>query len=208
MQNEIILAEVVNYYPEIIDQLEPYGSNGKISVFKKQYRKKSFPEFLQIKKDDIIYCKSSCETMNDSCGEWMTQNVSCDSMLLISQEREYRDILETGLHNFESNHLAIIFAADCRLNAYNHDNTDLVATLNDHSGQVYYKSYALNQYLANQISSDFRKLYFMFRLPSDDKNMKNLIYEEIPKDLLELVEDVLLNRNPDATDRRSSLRNR
>jgi 5-methyltetrahydrofolate--homocysteine methyltransferase len=27
------------------------------------------------------------------------------------------------------------------------------------------------------------------------------VYEEIPKDLLELVEDVLLNRNPDATDR-------
>jgi 5-methyltetrahydrofolate--homocysteine methyltransferase len=27
------------------------------------------------------------------------------------------------------------------------------------------------------------------------------IYEEIPKDLLELVEDVLLNRRPDATER-------
>ena len=27
------------------------------------------------------------------------------------------------------------------------------------------------------------------------------VYEEIPKDLLELVEDVLLNRRPDATER-------
>ena len=38
MQNDIILADVINYYPEIINELEPMAT-GKISVFKKQYRK-------------------------------------------------------------------------------------------------------------------------------------------------------------------------
>jgi 5-methyltetrahydrofolate--homocysteine methyltransferase len=32
------------------------------------------------------------------------------------------------------------------------------------------------------------------------------IYEDIPKDLLELIEDVLLNRRPDATERLASFR--
>ena len=32
------------------------------------------------------------------------------------------------------------------------------------------------------------------------------VYEEIPKDLLELVEDVLLNRRPDATERLVNIR--
>jgi 5-methyltetrahydrofolate--homocysteine methyltransferase len=31
--------------------------------------------------------------------------------------------------------------------------------------------------------------------------VSSAVYEEIPKDLLELVEDVLLNRRPDATER-------
>ena len=33
------------------------------------------------------------------------------------------------------------------------------------------------------------------------KSLENQEYEEIPKDLLELVEDVLLNRREDATER-------
>ena len=47
-----------------------------------------------------------------------------------------------------------------------------------------------------------------FTMPSDaglDMGIVNAgqlaVYEEIPKDLLELVEDVLLNRRPDATER-------
>ncbi len=163
MQNEFILAEVVNYYPGIVDELEPIGTNGKISVFKKLYREKSMAEFLQIK-DEVLFCKSSCLIDLDSCVEFLSGEINCDSSLLISEENEYGDVFETDISQYHSKNLSLIFCADCRLNAFRHDNTDLVATMNDESGQIYYKSFALNQYLGNEVVGNFRKLYFAYPL--------------------------------------------
>jgi len=165
MQNEFILSDIVNYYPEIVNELEPIGNNGKITVFKKNHRKKNLQEFLMIK-DEILFCKSFCSPSNNSCSKFLSTDISCDSILLLNVDREFNDIVEQDISPFMNKEHSLMFWADCRMNKFNQDNTDLVAVINnDVSGQIYYRRFSLNQYLGEEISMAFRKLYFMYPLP-------------------------------------------
>jgi hypothetical protein len=163
MQNEMILSEIVNYYPPIIDELEPVGTNGRISIYKKQHRSKSLLEFLQIK-DPLLFYKSSCTKASDSSNDFFIKNIYCDSIFHIGKEREFGDVIDCDLSENKNNHLSLIFCADCRLSEFNNDNSDLVAAVIRDSEQIYYKKFALNQYLENKVSDNFRKLYFTFPL--------------------------------------------
>jgi hypothetical protein len=50
------------------------------------------------------------------------------------------------------------------LNEFKKGNSDLVLSIKKGEEQIYYKSFALNNYLGNEVSSDYRKLSFLFPL--------------------------------------------
>ena len=117
-------------------------------------------------KDEILFCKSFCSPSNNSCSKFLSTDISCDSILLLNVDREFNDIVEQDISPFMNKEHSLMFWADCRMNKFNQDNTDLVAVINnDVSGQIYYRRFSLNQYLGEEISMAFRKLYFMYPLP-------------------------------------------
>lgn len=167
IQNENLFSEVINYYPDIINELEPIGSNGKISIYKKHRRTKNLKEFLQIK-SKLVFCTTSCSQSADSCDMLLFENVSCDSVLVIDPGNEFRDVVDIDLGAYESSPMNLLFSADCKLHEFEHDNTDLVISINNGSELVYYKSYAINKYLDNEVLSHYKKLYFMYPLPANE----------------------------------------
>jgi len=168
-QNEFLLSDIVNYFPEIINELTPVGNNGKITVFKKEHKPKSLPEFLQMS-DKVVFYASSCTIQTDSYTDCIARNISCDSVLKIGCGNEYDNLLEIDLSRYHAKNNNLYFTADCRLNIFNNDNTDLVVAINSGTKQVYYKSFALNQYLDETSGVGFRKLYFMYPLPDAGNN--------------------------------------
>ncbi len=176
MQNEFILSDVVNGYPEIINELEPMGTNGKISVFRKEHREKNLMEFLQIK-NPILYCVNSCSDREDSCIAYLTRNHSCDSTLKLVPENEFTNLIDIDLDWYNTKDLNLYFTADCRINKFNSGNSDMVVSINEDIKQVYYKSYPLNVYLNNTVASEFKKLYFTYPLVNPDgKAQKMSLY--------------------------------
>ncbi|MEI6851503.1 MAG: glycosyltransferase family 39 protein, partial [Bacteroidota bacterium] len=175
VQNADILSEIVNSYPDIINQLEPLGTNGKISIYKKQFRKKELREFLQIK-DSELFSTTSCPKQNDSISDMLSTNISCDSVFHIKSDKEFLDLLKLDISNYKSENLILIFTADCRMNLFKKGNTDLVLSVKRGEEQAFYKSYALNDYQGNENSSDFRKLSFLFPLKYNDKGKINMSF--------------------------------
>jgi hypothetical protein len=163
VQNADILSEIVNSYPDIMDQLEPVGTNGKISIYKKEFRKKGLREFLQIK-DSELFSTTSCPEQNDSITDMLSTSISCDSGFHIKSDKEFLDLLKLDISNYKSEDLILIFTVDCRLNEFKKGNSDLVLSIKKGEEQIYYKSFALNNYLGNEVSSDYRKLSFLFPL--------------------------------------------
>jgi len=185
--DEYLLSDVVNYYPEIINEIEPLGSNGKISVYKKQHKIRNLPEILQIK-DAVLFCASSCPVEKDSFEVFISGKVSCDSIMHVHSEGEFTDIFLHNLDSYRGRKLKLMFSADCKLNSFQKDNTDLVATLNKNDEQTYYNSFALNQYLGDEVSQAYKRLYFMYplQIPEDGKISLKLYLWNNGKNDLEL----------------------
>ena len=192
IQNDYLLSDVVNYYPDIIKEIVPVGTNGKISVYKKQKNTKSLSEFLQIK-DAVLFCSSSCPVLKDSCEAFLTGVVSCDSILQVHSESEFTDVFVKNIDDYRGKNLKLMFSADCKLKNFLKDNTDLVAMLNKDDIQVYYKSFALNQYLNDEVSAGYKKLYFMypFQVPKNGKLSLKLYFWNNGKNDLELKNIIL-----------------
>jgi hypothetical protein len=163
MQNEYILSDVLNSYPDIINELEPIGTNDKISIYKKLHREKSLVEFLQIK-GPALFCTSSCPDQIDPNVEMLSKKISCDSVLRIKPENEFTDMIKLDISNYNIEGLVLIFNADCRLNVFNQDNTDLVVAIDSGRKNVYYKSFSLNQFRGNKVTTDYLKMSFCYPL--------------------------------------------
>lgn len=163
LQNEYILSDVINTFPEIINELEPIGSNGKITVCKKAYRKKELMEFLHLK-SSVLFFATSCPAQEDFASKTPSSSVSCDSVIKIKPEKEFTDILKIDISKYKTNGLVIIFTSENRLSIFNKENTDIVAAISSGDKQLYYKSFALNQYLGDDASTDFFKLSFFYPL--------------------------------------------
>lgn len=163
MQNDYIFSDIINNYPEIINELQPIGTNGKITVFKKQYGEKSIKEFLQLK-DDIVYCASSCEEIKDSCLFYLSQDLPCDSVCLINCDSEFVDLFDYRLDQAITDNRKLIFKADCRLKTFNNRNSTLMLSINNNDELVYQRSFDLNYYLGDEVKEEFNTLYFTFPL--------------------------------------------
>lgn len=172
MQNEIILSEVVNYFPGILREIAPIATNGMITIYKKAVYEGSLPDFLLLNRSPMQLILPCCK--ESSYQPVLNDTTICDSIFYVNHETEYTNLVNTKIDRKNQEDLSVIISLDYRIAKFSANNTDLVVALDQSNKQVYYKAYPLNTYVGNTESDSVSKHFFEFKLPCLNQNNLNL----------------------------------
>jgi hypothetical protein len=167
LQDAYFLPEIYSNYPQIIDELEPIASNGKITVYRKAKGKRSLDGFLGLQ-DKKPVLEAMCDFELPAGSNWenaeAVQDVSHpdNKVGTVTPAQEFG--LTFALRNSGLLQQNTLVKVTGQLRGMHDKNIELVVSLNVDNQNVYYQTYTLNNFFRN--GSDWGELNQIFHVPA------------------------------------------